>query len=140
MILRARAPSCTGFTLLEVLLAFAILISALTLISAGFGRQIAALQALEGSVDAHHAAEGGMIRELIRRETGSEPAEEGAPVVVAPFTVSPLTLKTEPFKDVTVDLGSARVFWTSRGQTRFAALVVAFPQPQNAGESGGKTN
>ncbi len=108
-----------GFTLIEVLLAFAVLVSALTLIAAAFSRHLAALQLLQRSVAAHGVANRQLIQGMFRREAGIPVPAKGTEgdleweLVLAPFSLEP-----EPLKEVRIDDAQIHVNWAFRQQQR----------------------
>ena len=124
----ARNPSkAVGFTLIEVLLAFAVLISALTLISAAFSRHLAALQLLQQSIVAHEWADRQLIEGMFRRQVqASLPArgEEGA--LQWELSVASVSLEPEPLKEIRMDEVKAEVNWPFRNQSRSLRISAGF--------------
>lgn len=96
-------PALIGFTLIEVLIAFAILSSVLTLVAAGFSRHLHVLQMFRRSVSAHGLAERRVIGEVLRREAEVElpgEEEEGTTVKVL---VKPARFQQEPVPEFLLD-------------------------------------
>lgn len=115
--------SRAGFTLLEVLVAFAILVSALTLTAALFRRHIEAAQRLERSVCARHLADQRLLEEFVRRRQEVEPASSVDPEgFAAELSVEPLILEAEPLKGLPFERAVARVVWEFRRRSESIAL------------------
>ncbi len=117
-----------GFTLIEVLAAFAVLLSGLTLVAAAFTRHLAAVQLLEDSLDAGRWADQRLIQETLRRELNVQRAHEDLlPAGVA----SELTFRSsrpdqDPLKELVIEEGTAQVSWVRRSQQRSTQLTTGF--------------
>ena len=102
-----RRNNAHGFTLLELLIALGVLVTALTLIAASFGRHLFALRLLEGSLTSHHLTEELLIREELQRERQLDvPIDtvEGFTPVTRWETVQ---LPRSPLEDLELDLVTA---------------------------------
>ena len=125
-----------GFTLIEVLIAFAILTTALTLVAVQFSRHLAALQILEGSIGADHLADWQLMREALRRELKVDALDEEKPNSSSgsPSTSSvsfrPYRFDQPPVKDLVVDQATSEVPWQFRRQDRSTQIVSVF-EPQS---------
>ncbi len=116
----------SGFTLIEVLVAFGILLSALVLIAAGLGRHLAALQGMERFVAARQLAESQMTRELLLRELPglSIPPDLLPEGFSSEWSLKDFPLEVEPVKDLEMEQGTSVVTWRLRGQDRSLELVT----------------
>lgn len=119
----------TGFTLLEVLVAFAILAAALTVVSAAFSRHLTALRLLEKSLLAHQIAQEQLIQETVRRlEAGLKvPPQTAVPGFTPSIRAESFTFSQEPIKDLAVDRTRGEVLWDFRGQGRRSEISTVFP-------------
>lgn len=119
-----------AFTLLEVLVAFAILSIGLTLLAAAIGRHFAALQILETSLSAQQAARAQMLREIARR--GDE-VEIPADLIEERFNptldVVPVAWETEPLRQLEMERVTSGVSWAVRHQLRQLQVTAGFPKP-----------
>lgn len=125
-----------GFTLLEILVAFAILVTGITLIATALRRHFVALQILETSLAAQQMAQEGLVREIVRRsdslEIPSEPPDER---FTPRLEVTSVPLETEPVRDLEVEQMTSEVSWTVRQQPRSLQVVAGFGKArENHGE------
>jgi hypothetical protein len=103
------------------------LISAVTLLAAGFSRHLAALQLLQRSIAAHEVANRQLIQGLVRRETGvSIPARGTEGELEWDLSVAPVSLESEPLKEIRIDEAKARVEWSFRNQQRSLEISTGF--------------
>ena len=106
-----------GFTLLEVLVAFGILVTALTLIAAEFSRHLAVLQRLQGSITAHHSAERSLLQEILRRELKAPLSLDALPEgYTASLQINPIQFEQGPLQGVTLEQATAEISWRFRGR------------------------
>lgn len=123
-----------GFTLVEVLVAFTIFVTALATIAASFSRHINALGLLHGSIAAHQLADRTLLEGWIGlRENLQFPPEAAPEGLTSQLTRKPISWETESLKDLAFEQMTAEVFWSSRGQSRSAQLQVGF-QPKSGKE------
>ena len=119
-----------AFTLLEVLVAFAILSTGLTLIAVAIGRQLAALQILETSLSAQQVAQAQMLREIARRDDALEipedPSEERFSLKLG---VAPVAWEAEPLRGLEMEQVTSGVSWAVRRQPRALQVTAGFPRP-----------
>ncbi len=116
-----------GFTLLEILVAFAVLATGLTLITAAIGRHLAALQILETSLSARQVAQARMVREIIRRSDRMEiPADPSEERFSPRIEVAPVTLETDPLRGLEMEQVTSEVSWAVRRQPRALHLTAGF--------------
>ena len=115
-----------GFTLIEVLIAFAILTSSLVLISAALSRHLNALQLLQRSMSAHRLAERQLIEAILRRQVRSEISARGEEAGLSwELSVKPVSLESPPVEDLQMEAVTAQVSWPFRGQARSSSLTTA---------------
>lgn len=119
-----------AFTLLEVLVAFAILSTGLTLIAAAMSRHLAALQLLESSLSAQQAAQSQMLREIARRDDALEiPADPSEERFSPKVEVAPVAWETEPLRGLEMERVTSEVSWAVRSQPRSLHVTAGFPRP-----------
>lgn len=122
-----------AFTLLEVLVAFAVLAVGITLIAAALGRHLAALQVLETSLAAQEVAQGRLLKEAVRRADGLElPDAPPDPRFASNLEVTPVTLETEPVRGLEIERVTAGVSWTVRQQPRELRVEMGAQKPPPA--------
>ncbi len=127
--MRARS----GFTLLEVLVAFAVLATGITLIAAALGRHLAALQILETSLAARQVADGQLLREIIRRGDQMEiPPAPPDPRFTPQTKTESVTLETDPVRGMVIDRVTAEVSWAVRQQPRELRVSMGAQKPPEA--------
>ena len=112
-----------GFTLLEVLIAFAILTTGLTLLAAEFSRHLAALQLLQTSVALQQLAEEQMIQETLRRDLNLETLGGESSLSIRPFSWDQGLLKGLVIDQATVEVSS-----TIRNRVQTVGLTSGFQQ------------
>ena len=121
----------SGFTLLEILIAFAVLAVGLTLITAAIGRHLAALQILETSLSARQVAQARMVREITRRadelEIPADPSEERFNPRIETVSV---VLETDPLRGLEMEQVTSEVSWAVRQQPRGLQLSAGFTPSQ----------
>ena len=104
----------------------AILVTALTVIAAGFGRQMFALRLLEGSLASHHLAEDLFVRETLQREHSLDVPMDSVEGY-APFAHwQAVQLSRTPLPDLELDLLTAEVQWALRGRSRSFQVTAGF--------------
>jgi len=128
-----------GFTLIEVLVSFAILTSSLILIAAGLARALALLNILEHSVLAHQLADRELVWHTLRVELGEIqfPKEEGEEGFASELTGEPISLDSEPVKGLLLERAVSEVSWYSRGESREEAILCGFFPPKEEGGPSG---
>ncbi len=124
---RHRAHGRPGFTLMEVLVAFAIMLTGLTLIAGIFGRHLKVLQLLRNSLTASDAADELLIQEAIGRERGPVISADKPQEGFTPQTLqNPLQFDKDPVKGLLIDEVSAGVSWSVRQQNRLTQIKAGF--------------
>ena len=130
---RKKLPVSDGFTLLEVLVAFGILFSFLTLLAAGFTRHLELLQRMERTLAAESLADREIARAALERRweaefTADPPA--GYSIQRQTETVS-LDLSPEP--SVELDQVTAVASWSFRDKEYAESSWAGFrPQQEPA--------
>lgn len=114
-----------GFTLVEILVAFTIFITALVAIAASFSRHINALGVLHGSIAAHEITDRTLLQGWIsHRENLQFPQEEAPEGFRSQLTRTPISWEIEPLKGLAFEQMTAQASWSRRGQTRSTQLSV----------------
>ena len=121
-----RRNKADGFTLLELLIAMGVLVTALTLIAAGFSRQLFALRLLEGSLTSRHLTEELFLKEALQRENKVDvpvPSVDG-------FSLSSrweaVELERSPLQNLGMDLLTAETSWDWHGLSHPSRMVAGF--------------
>ncbi len=129
--LDGQRPYRTGFTLLEVLAAFAVLVTALTLIAAAFTRHLQAIRFLTDSVTAYRIADRILQGEIFRRREGVQMESSQLPQgFTSQILQEQITLGTPPVDGLAMERVRAQVDWSSRGQARSSEVSSGFlPAP-----------
>lgn len=121
-----------AFTLLEILLAFAILAIGVTLAATGLRRHISTLRIVESSFAASRQAQGQVIREIVRRADALDlpplPADES---YTPSLKTEPFTPDVDPIRGVPMERVTSEVTWGVRGQPRELHLSVGFAKPRD---------
>ena len=115
-----------GFTLLEVLLAFAILLTGLTLVLQIFGRHLHVVERLSASLTALHLADDQLIGEALRRGENLIVTSPSQDNFTAALKVESVQLDQEPLKNFTLDQATADVAWELRKEPRSMHLKAGF--------------
>ena len=117
-----------AFTLLEVLIALAILNTGLLLAAAAFSRHIRLLHQMDDSVTAREKAEESLIREALRRQIGPDalPDEDPADRFTQRLRLEPFPGQEGAVAAGTLDRATAEVSWDSRGQVRSERMEAGF--------------
>ena len=116
-----------GFTLIEVLVAFAILATCLIPIAAEFGRHLTLLKILEDSLVARRLADQVFIQHVLRDEIQDAVLQEPERGFTPHWELDDkYRLSTEPVKDLVIDRAQATVSWDFRGNTYSEKLVSGF--------------
>lgn len=109
---RKKSSVSSGFTLLEVLVAFGILFSCLVLLASLFTRHLEILQRMERAMAARSLSHREIGREAVERRHGAKfPAE-----TTAGRTVKPVHLEISPERRVPLDWVIARAAWSFRNR------------------------
>lgn len=119
-----RKPS--GFTLLEVLLAFAILVTGLTLVLQIFGRHLNVVQSLSSSLTALHLADEQLIGEALQREQTLTSTSTSPENFIPSIKVDPIHFDQDPLKNFTLDQVTADVSWEARRESRLTRMKTGF--------------
>lgn len=128
-----RRPA--GFTLIEVLVAAALLLVSLTLVGAGLGRHLAVLGRMRECALAGDRAEGLLIRESFRRQDGLElPEPTLGQGQTGQLELRRVTLSPQPVKDVALDEAVAQVTWSAGGDSGKTEITTAFAPVQESPE------
>lgn len=121
------AGRIAGFTLFEILVAFAILTTGLTLMAAALQRHLAALQLLQTSLSARPLADRQLVGEILRRSEEIEiPPEPADPRYTPGFQVTSAPLGAGPAKDLEMERVTSQVGWSVRAQPRLLETTVGF--------------
>lgn len=116
-----------GFTLVEILVAFTIFITALVAIAASFSRHINALGVLHSSIAAHQLADRTLLQGWIsQRENLQFPQEEAPEGFRSQLTRTPISWEEESLKDLAFEQMTAQASWSRRGQSRSTQLQAGF--------------
>lgn len=109
---RRKSPVSSGFTLLEVLVAFGILFSCLVLMASLFTRHLEILQRMDRAMAARSLSHREIAREAVeRRHSAKFPAE-----TAVERTVEPVQLEIGPERRVTLDRVTGRAVWSFRNR------------------------
>ena len=108
----------SGFTLIEVVVASAILVTGLIMVAGVFGRHLSALQFIQRSGHAFRLAEQEMVQALLRRELGASVEGAGSEDQME-WTVGLEALEPPPEG---VNQVHSSVLWSHRGQSRTTQL------------------
>ncbi|MBI3333322.1 MAG: prepilin-type N-terminal cleavage/methylation domain-containing protein [Candidatus Omnitrophica bacterium] len=121
-----------GFTLVEVLIAFAILTAGLILVAAEFGRHLAALQLLQAQVTLRAQADREMVGEILRREGIVQVVgdEEPAGISITGPAVKPVSFDEEPLKGLTIDQATVGASLKMRNRVQSAQITTGFRRKQ----------
>ena len=128
-----------GFTLLEVLAAFAVLVTGLTLIATAFTRHLHALRLLSDSVTAYRITDQTLQRELLKRREGVEvealPLPPGFTPQIRPeqITLEIRMVNEVQAVNVVMERLRAQVTWTTRGQARSSEIAGGVVPPREEG-------
>ena len=109
-----------GFTLLEILIASAVLLIGFSLVAMQISRHLTVLQILEGSINAHQLADKQLIEAVLRQQSGLPIAAEGIEDGFS-WSVREEELKP-PYEALNVTL--AQVPWGFHGTTRLKQLTT----------------
>ena len=121
-----------GFTLLEVLIAFAVLVSVLVLVAALFSRHLAVLDRLEQSLLASHWNERQVIQAIVRRQSGDLlPAQGKEGPLSWSLSLQELPLEGHPATELRMQRLTAQVSWFSRNQAHSQSITTAVPPNQD---------
>lgn len=112
-------------------MAFAILTSALILVTIGLSKQLSALQILQKSVTAQALADRELIRAMLRRQLQEEiPANGSEGGLDWRLLVTKIQLEQDPVKDLPMDVWTAAVSWKFRSQERSTRVTTGFSSPK----------
>ncbi|MBI3615876.1 MAG: type II secretion system protein [Candidatus Omnitrophica bacterium] len=118
-----------GFTLVEVLIAFAVLITAVTLIATQWSRSLSALQFLESSITLQRLAEEQMIQEILRRELNLRfPSEKSWVGPAAEWSLQPFSWSEGPLKGLVIDQSTVKISSKVRDRTQSVEITGGFQQ------------
>ena len=104
----------------------AVLVTALTVIATGFGRQIFALRLLEGSLASHHLAEQLFVRETLQHERQLDVPLDSLEGYTPSASWQTVQLSRKPLPDLELDLLTAEVQWNLRGLSRSSQVMAGF--------------
>ena len=120
-----RRKRASAFTLLEVLIALSVLVTGLTLIAAGLGRQVAAVRILETSRSSHHLAERLLLREILFRDQQVESPAPELSGFQSSVHAEVVRLPRASLPDLEMERLIAEVSWEIRGQPRSIRMETA---------------
>ena len=123
-----RRKKANGFTLLELLIAMAVLVTALTLIAVGFSRQLFALRLLEDSLTSHHLAEELLVREVLQREKDLDVPLDSVEGFTPSANRQTIQISRGSLSGLEMDLLTAEVSWNLRGVSRSSRMTAGFPK------------
>ena len=121
-----RRKKANGFTLLELLIAMAVLVTALTLIAVGFSRQLFALRLLEDSLTSHHLAEELFVRGVLQREKDLDVPLDSVEGFTPSASRQAIQVSRGSLSALEMDLLTAEVSWNLRVVSRSSRMTAGF--------------
>ena len=106
------------------------LVTGLTLIAAGLGRQVSALKILESSQISHCLADRLLVREILRRDQGVEGSLPEAAGFQTSIRTEVVRVPRAPLPDLEMERVIGEVSWEDKGRSRSAHMETGVPKKQ----------